>query len=139
MFWGTGAMVQNLLTLLGAIAPLALIVTLWVLAQISRRFGEVTRRPPHYRAFYVAMALMVPPLLTRLLAIGLSADQHAELGANAFEAVLHDLPLALGILLALVTAWWYWGWLIYADEAGTSRQVPRRVAQSTGQTEENAL
>lgn len=51
-------MVQPILTLLSAVAPLALIVSLWVMAQISRRFGEVTHRPPLYRGFYVSMALL---------------------------------------------------------------------------------
>lgn len=131
-------MAQNILTLLGAIAPLALILTLWVLAQISRRFGDVTRRPPHYRAFYVAMALLVPPLLMRLLAIGMSAERHADFGGDAFEAVLHDVPLALGIVLALVAAWWYWGWLLYADDAEPARRASRQHASPARQTEESA-
>lgn len=117
-------MIKNLLTLFGAAAPLALMLALWVLAQISRRFGEVTRRPPHYRAFYVAMMLMVPPLLVRLLAIGLSESQHADLGGNAVEALLHDLPLLLGIMLALIVAWLYWSWLLKPDEDAAA--PPRR-------------
>lgn len=124
---------SNSSTLLGAAAPLALMIALWVLAQISRRFGEVTRRPPHYRAFYVALGLMAPPLLVRLLAIGLSDRQHADLGGNALEAALHDVPLALGVGLAAFVAWRYWGWLLTTSESPPSpksRPVPHRAGKS---------
>ena len=63
-------MTTDLLTLLGVAAPLATMMSLWILAQISRRFGEVTQRPPLYRGFYAALALWVFPLVTRLLAMG---------------------------------------------------------------------
>ncbi len=118
-------MLNNILTLLSASAPLALMLMLWVMAQISRRFGEVTHRPPLYRVFYVAMALMIFPLGVRLLAIGVADDQQADWGGNSLEALLHDLPLALGISLGLFTAWRYWGWLVYARE-GQSPVSPRR-------------
>lgn len=103
---------NSLLTLLSAVAPLAFIVSLWVMAQISRRFGEVTHRPPLYRGFYVAMLLLGFPLVVRLLAIGL--DDGDGLGGGTSEALLHDLPLALALTIAVVITWRYWGWLVYA-------------------------
>lgn len=124
---------SNLSTLLGIAAPLALMIALWVLAQISRRFGEVTRRPPHYRAFYVALGLMVPPLLVRLLAIGLSERQHADLGGNTLEAALHDMPLALGVVLAVIVAWRYWGWLVTSQQE-TPAPRPRTAPHRTGKS-----
>lgn len=125
---------NNLLTLLSIAAPLALMLALWVLAQISRRFGEVTRRPPHYRALYVAMGLMSLPLLVRLLTIGSDDEQIADLGGNSFEALLHDLPFALAIVLAVIITWRYWGWLIYASEGDPSR----KSQHDSGQTRKNA-
>lgn len=118
-------MLNNVFTLLSTAAPLALIILLWVMAQISRRFGEVTHRPPLYRGFYVAMFLMLFPLAVRLLAIGLAEEERNNLGGNSLEAVLHDLPLALGITLGVIVAWRYWGWLIYARE-GQSPVSTRR-------------
>lgn len=109
-------MTGSITILLSVAAPLALILALWVLAQISRRFGEVTHRPPLYRGFYVAMGLLVCPLVVRLLAIGLSAEEAAELGGNSLIALAHNLPLVLGITLAVIIAWRYWGWLVYARE-----------------------
>ena len=121
-------MLNNISTLLSVAAPLALMIALWVLAQISRRFGEVTHRPPLYRGFYMAFGLMLCPLTVRLLAIGLTATEHAERGGNSAGAALYDLPLALGMTLAVVVAWRYWGWLLYARE-GQSPVSSRRSKQ----------
>jgi hypothetical protein len=109
-------MLNDVFILLSAAAPLALMLLLWVMAQISRRFGEVTHRPPLYRGFYVAGGLMIFPLGVRLLAIGLTENKQGDLGGNSLEALFHDLPFALGLTLAIIIAWRYWGWLIYARE-----------------------
>lgn len=109
-------MLANLTTLLSIAMPVALIIMLGVMAQISRRFGEVTHRPPIYRGFYGAIFLLVFPLVMRVLAVGLTEEKRAELGGNTPEALLHDLPFALAITLAIVVAWRYWGWLVYARE-----------------------
>lgn len=122
-------MLKNLAILLSAAAPLALMVSLWMLAQISRRFGEVTRRPPRFRLFYISVGLMVLPTLVRLLAIGMTGEQRDDLGGNALSALVHDLPLAVGITLALVVAWRYWGWLIFASE-GEPPAPDRRTAHT---------
>jgi hypothetical protein len=115
----------HIATLLSAAAPLALMVTLWVMAQISHRFGEVTHRPPLYRVFFVAIGLTVCPLVVRLLAIGLTDRQSADWGDNSLEAAIHDIPLVLAITLSVVVAWRYWGWLVYARE-GQSPVSTRR-------------
>lgn len=120
----------NLLTLLSIAAPLALMFALWGLAQISRRFGEVTRRPPHYRALYIAMGLMGLPTLVKLLTIGASDEQRADLGGNSLEAILHDLPFALAVVLAVVISWRYWGWLIYANENDTPPKTQRKSSRA---------
>ena len=109
--------------------PLGLMVSLWVLAQISRRFGEVTHRPPLYRGFYVAFGLMLFPLLIRLLAIGLSEAEIADLGGNSTETLLHDIPLAVGVILAVIIAWRYWGWLVYTSEDITAMNPSHSPSQ----------
>jgi chromate transport protein ChrA len=111
--------------LLGVAAPVALMIMLWVMAQISRRFGEVTHRPPIYRGFYVSIGLLVFPLVVRVLAVGLTEENRADLGGNSIGALVHDLPLIAAITLALIVAWRYWGWLIYARE-GESPVPPAR-------------
>lgn len=109
-------MLENLTTLLSVTAPATLMILLWVMAQISRRFGEVTHRPPIFRWFYVAIGLLVFPLVMRVLAVGLTEDDRIKLGGNAAGAILHDIPLALAITLSVIVAWRYWGWLVYARE-----------------------
>lgn len=118
-------MIDDMLILLSAVAPAALMLGLWVLAQISRRFGEVTHRPPLYRGFYIAMGLLAFPLIARLLAIGLTDQQIGDLGHNAPEALLHDIPFAGGVTLALIIAWRYWGWLVYAREGQAPIHRPK--------------
>ena len=118
-------MLNNVTTLLSAAAPFGLMIMLWVMAQISRRFGEVTHRPPLYRGFFVALGLTLFPLLARLLAMGLTEDERANLGSAALAALAYDLPLALGITLSVIITWRYWGWLVYARE-GQSPVQPRR-------------
>lgn len=114
----------NIGTLLSIATPLALMIVLWVMAQISRRFGEVTHRPPHYRGFYVALVLMILPLGVRLLAVGLSDTEMQDQGGTSTAALLHDIPLAASISLALVIAWRYWGWLVYAREGESAALTP---------------
>lgn len=108
---------SSLLTLLSAAAPLALIMMLWVMAQISRRFGEVTHRPPLYRGFYAAIVLILIPLGVRLLAIGHSIE-------SSLEAVLYHVPLGISLSLAVIIAWRYWGWLVYAREGQAPVSAP---------------
>ncbi len=115
-------MTENITTLLSTGGAIGLMIMLWVVAQISRRFGEVTHRPPLYRFFYVALALLVLPLVVRLLAVG----QADRAGTDALAWLLHDIPLALGLTLALGTAWQYWGWLVYAHEGQSPARRPAR-------------
>lgn len=107
----------DLAVLASAIAPLGLMLALWVLAQISRRFGQVMGRPPLYRGFYVALTLLLPPLVVRLLAVGLTASELHAAGGGSAWALAHDLPLAAAVTLALIVAWRYWGWLVRGQEA----------------------
>ena len=109
-------MLKTLTTLLGLAAPLTLIMMLWVMAQISRRFGEVTHRPPIYRGFYASIGLLLFPLVVRVVAISMTEADRANLGGNSLGALIHDLPFAAAIIVAILVAWRYWGWLIYARE-----------------------
>lgn len=109
-------MVENISTLLSVATPLAFMLGLWVMAQISRRFGEVTHRPPLYRYFYIAMVLAAFPVFVRLLDIGLSERELATRSGHSIDVLLHDIPLALSVSLSAVIAWRYWGWLIYSHD-----------------------
>ena len=116
-------MLGDLAVLASALALLGLMLALWVLAQISRRFGQVMGRPPLYRGFYAALALLLPPLIARLLAVSLATPELRATGGHSVWALAHDLPLAAAVTLALAIAWRYWGWLVRGQEA--RRSPPR--------------
>lgn len=118
---------ENVLALLSAAAPLAILYGLYVLAQISQRFGVVTQRPPYYRAFYVAMAILLVPAAIRLLAPGLGENSEGQVGGDSTEALIYGGAFVIGLGIAIATAWQYWGWLIHAPEEHAAPGV--KVAQ----------
>jgi hypothetical protein len=93
----------SLQLLLGLIGPASMIVALIVLALLSQRLGAVTKRAPIYRWFYVSVILIAVSIVARLFAPD-ALDYRA--------ALLYDVPLALGLTLAVVIAWRYWSWLL---------------------------
>lgn len=119
---------DNVLALLSVAAPLAVIYGLYVMAQISQRFGTVTKRSPYYRWFYVAMALMLLPVAVRLLAPGMGEGGSGELDGSSTGAFLYTLPLVLSLAIALATVWRYWGWLIQSQDepGGSTGKTPQR-------------
>jgi hypothetical protein len=63
------------------------------------------------------MLLMLVPFGVRLLAIGHSFE-------TTLEALLYNLPLAISMTLAIIIAWRYWGWLVYAREGQAPVSTP---------------
>ncbi len=95
-------MTSAVLSLLGAVGPAAITVTLVVIGLLSQRLGAVTRMPPHYRWCYVAAGLVGLSMLGHLVSVGYEDD---------LLALLTNLFFALGVTLGLVVAWRYWSWL----------------------------
>jgi len=121
--------VENVLVLLSIAAPLAILYSLYVLAQISQRFGAVTKRPPIYRLLYISMGLLLIPIAIRLLAPSLGEDGTGSIDARSSEALIYAAALIASLLLGLVTIWQYWGWLIHSHDEGlpsSGRATPRR-------------
>jgi hypothetical protein len=87
-----------------------LMVMLLVLAHLSRHFGAVAKRPPHYRFFYLAIIVVLIGLGFRILLDDGQGIVHAG------DALVYDMCLFIGILIAVLTAWRYWGWLLYERE-----------------------
>lgn len=120
---------ENVLVLLSMAAPLAVLYSLYVLAQISQRFGAVTKRPPIYRALYVAMGLLLIPIAIHLLAPSLGEGNTASIDIESSEALIYGTALIASLLLGLVTIWQYWGWLIHSQDEGLpsgGRATPRK-------------
>jgi len=96
----------EILAYLSLIMPISMIIVMFVFAQISQKQGKVARRPPLYRWFYVSSGLLMVALVYRIWA-------QLSFGSLIGDAVaLYDLPVMLALLLAVVIAWQYWGWLL---------------------------
>ncbi len=100
---------------LGALSLLSVIYTFYILANLSRRYGEVIRMPPHYRGFHFAIGLVAVALGSHLLRdmVILDPDQGpALLNNDWFYLLTFYLPLALAVTLAIIVAWRYWSWIL---------------------------
>lgn len=100
---------MELTAVFSLLGPVSIVILLLALASLSQRLGAVTRRRPYYRLFYVSAVLVA-------LSVALRVLYHAGAGLDGQAALLYDLPLAVGLLIAVVVAWHYWGWLLYEQE-----------------------
>lgn len=112
----------NLGSFLSLSAPLAMVVLLIVLALFSKRLGAVTRRPPVYRWFFLSVVIIVVAILLRVVA----TFNDGALGSQ--RALVYDIPLIVGLLIAVITTWRYWGWLLGERGVERSRQMSQSQA-----------
>lgn len=101
--------------LAGSLGLLSLILASWVLAQLSKRLGEVTKMPRYYRGFYISIACLTVAVMAHFLRMSVFlADEMGPplLHEDAFYLVVYYIPLAVGMTLDLLIAWRYWSWLL---------------------------
>ena len=104
---------------LGAVSLLSIIYTFYILANLSRRYGEVIRMPAHYRGFYVTIGLVSVSLFSHFLRDIVILDPTevpALLNNDWFYLLTFYLPLALAVTLAIIIAWRYWSWILKEQE-----------------------
>jgi len=107
--------VKVLTAILGSFGLLAVIYTLYILAHLSRRYGQVIKLAPYYRGFYVSIGFVCLALVSHLMKGSvITASQQAPslLTDDRFYLFTYYLPLALAVTVALGVAWRYWGWLL---------------------------
>ena len=100
---------------LGSLSLLAIIYAFYILANLSRRYGQVIRLPPYYRGFYVAIVFIGVAFASHLMQdmIILAPEQGpAVLSEDWFYLLTFHGPLALAVTLAIGVAWRYWSWLL---------------------------
>ncbi len=97
---------------LGTTIFLATLYMCWLLKALSRRMGEVTRMPPHYKTFDVGNISLLIATLNYILicSTALAAKPQLFLSPTFLLLALYA-PLALGIGTNLWIAIVYWGWL----------------------------
>ena len=88
---------------------------LFILAELSKRLGLVTKMAPYYRGLYFGAGCVIFALVAWLLTRAESASSElgiAFLKTPLADVLLHQFPLAVGMTVSLVVAWRYWGWLL---------------------------
>jgi len=100
-----------MLSLFALLGPISMIVLLVTLGTFSRRLGAVYRRPPVYHVFYVGAILIGVGVAYRIT----GADATGR--ADTTSALFYDLTLIVGLFLAVIIAWRYWGWLLSERDA----------------------
>lgn len=102
--------------LIGMVGIASLLYALTLLNQLSRKLGAVTKMPPFYRGYYVAIALAALAFLARLVHISglgnLEQPEIAWLGSTGFAILVYHVPLALAVTISLFVTWRYWSWLL---------------------------
>jgi hypothetical protein len=100
---------------LGSLSLLAVVYMFFILANLSRRYGQVIRLPPYYRGFYVGMSLICVAFLSHLVqdTVIIAPEQAPSLLTNDwFYLLTYYLPLAVAATVGLAVAWRYWGWIL---------------------------
>jgi hypothetical protein len=107
----------NIVTaILGSVGLAAVLIMLVILAQFGRKLGAVTKMPPFYRGYYVAIGCVGMALVIRLIRASVfwappESISHS-LNSPLFYLLLYHVPLALGLSLSLGITWNYWSWLL---------------------------
>jgi hypothetical protein len=96
----------------GLLGYIGMAVALFVLAQLSHRLGEVTHARHHYRAYYLAIALICAGIAARLYFITRGQASLQAANQKLVYTLLSDGLPALGITIGLIVTWHYWSWLL---------------------------
>jgi hypothetical protein len=91
---------------IGVVGLIAVIYMLYILANLSQRLGAVLKMPPYYRSFYVAMGFLSVSVLSRVALSSL-----ALVSPPLLTILTYDAPFIIAMLISVVVAWRYWGWL----------------------------
>lgn len=102
--------------IVGTFGLLSLIYALYLLAQLGRKLGAVTKMRPIYRGYYAAVVLVGLSLVLRLVRASVfwaeSEGLPAALNEPLLYLLLYHLPLAVGMTVGLAITWYYWNWLL---------------------------
>lgn len=93
----------------------SVIYLMLILAELSKRLGEVTKWPPYYRGLYIGAALVAFALVGRAIIWNETISPDFEfvfLYTSTAKMLLDQLPMAAGVTISAVVAWRYWRWLL---------------------------
>ena len=92
-------------TPLGVVGLIAVIYLVYIFANLSQRLGAVTKMRPHFRLFYLAMALLGVSMLARVI------RSNGLLNNSLLYVATYHLPFVIAIAISVGVAWYYWSWL----------------------------
>ena len=97
-----------IMTPLGQLGLLAIVYLCILFSNFSRRLGA------HYRWFRLASGLVAVAATSQVVraTAALAKEAPTFLCASWFALLSFYLPLAIGVTLALVLVWYYWGWIL---------------------------
>ena len=103
---------MNWIELFGLLGTISITVAIFVLGELSRRLGRVTKASPYYVGFYIATAFVAVGVVARMATLFGQVAQITNLHDNIMWVLLYNGAPAFGITLALIVAWRYWSWLL---------------------------
>jgi hypothetical protein len=109
---------QVVLSPLGPISLIGLLFVLDVYYNLSRRLGEVNRMLPYYRRFLIGSGFVGVAVLAQIVrtAAYISCNREAALFLSpSFSLLAFHIPLLIGVLISVLTAWHYWSWLLTGE------------------------
>lgn len=103
-----------IMTPLGPLGLLAIVYLCVLFSNFSRRLSAVTKMKDHYRWFRLASGLIAVAATSQVIraTATLAKEAPAFLCAPWFALLSFYTPLAIGVTLALVLVWYYWGWIL---------------------------
>lgn len=112
------SLAELLLSPLGPMSLIGLLFVMDIYYNLSRRLGEVNRMPPYYRRFPIGSAFVGISVLVYVLRVSahISCSPQAErLLSPIFGLLAFHLPLLIGVVIGVLTAWRYWSWLLTGE------------------------
>jgi hypothetical protein len=100
---------------LGSLGLLAVIYMFYILANLSRRYGQVIRLAPYYRGFYIGMGFVSLAFISHLIqdSVIIAPEQAPSLlDSDEFYLLTYFIPLAIAVTIAIAVAWRYWSWIL---------------------------
>jgi hypothetical protein len=103
-----------IMTPLGPLGLLAIVYLCILFSNFSRRLSAVTKMKDHTRWFRLASGLIAVAATSQVIraTAALAKETLAFLCAPWFALLSFYIPLAIGVTLALVLVWYYWGWIL---------------------------
>lgn len=113
---GTNILGEVFISPLGPASLVGLLFMIDLYATLSRRLGEVTRTRPYYHRFWIGGAFIGLATFAQVLRTSAHISGRVTFPLSPeFGLLAFYLPLLIGVLVAILTAWRYWSWVLVGE------------------------